>query len=135
MRLRIVFVLLAAVGASSCGSVTAPSNNTTVTFSGTIEPKPSVKYIAFHQFTNANSGEVEVKITSLTPVSNLFVATFLGQPQSDGACAFVIAPNEFSVLNKTSISQAVNKGPYCTGIYDPGSLTQPLNYPLTVSHP
>jgi hypothetical protein len=135
MRSSILFVLAAALASATCSSVTAPSANKTETFSGTIEPKPSANYIKFFTFQSTNNGEAEVKITAMSPVTNVFIGTFLGQPQTDGSCGFLLPPNEFSVLNRASVNEAVNKGPYCTGFYDPGTLSQPLTVTLTVSHP
>jgi hypothetical protein len=66
MRFRCALVFVAALAASACGGVTAPSDNQTETFSGTLEPKG----IKFHTFRTANSGEIS-PITALAPVTNV----------------------------------------------------------------
>ena len=137
MGFRLAAALTVACATAVCGGVTSPSENVTETFSGVLEPRPSVNSIKFHNFTSANNGEVEVTITALTPVANVFLGTFIGRPQSDGSCGFdpFQPPNEFSTLNRVSIAAPVQKGNWCTGIYDPGTLTQTTNYTLTVKHP
>ena len=136
MGFRVAAAVLLLLTAAACGGVTSPSDNVVETFSGTIEPKPSPNYIAIHHFTTQNTGEIEVTITALAPLTNVFVATFFGRTQSDG-CGFdpFNPPNEFSTLNRPSIVAPITKGNWCVGIYDPGTLTRAVTYTLTVSHP
>jgi hypothetical protein len=115
----------------SCGGVVPPSQNLTETFSDTLQPRG----IKFHGFTTKKSGEIEVKITALAPVTNIFLATFYGQPQNDGSCGYYQSPNEFSTLNQVSIVGQITPGPWCVGIYDYGTLAGPETYTLTVKHP
>jgi hypothetical protein len=132
MRFRLAAALGAAALLSvSCGGVVSPSQNQTETFSGTLEPRA----IKFHGFTTKKSGEIEVKITALAPMTNVFLGTFYGQPQGDGSCGYYQPPNEFSTLNSISIAGAITPGPWCVGIYDYGLLTTTDTYTLTVKHP
>jgi hypothetical protein len=135
MPIRLAVVFIAALAALSCGGVTAPSDNQTETFSGTLE----LRGIKIHNFTVSNSGEVEVRITALAPNPNVFLGTVVGQPQADGACGFtqLLFPNEFSTLNIVSISGPIQKGNWCVGIYDPlpGRLATASTYTLQVKHP
>jgi hypothetical protein len=135
LRFAAAFVLILATAA--CGGVTSPSDNIVETFSGTLEPKPSANSIRIHGFTTQASGEIEVEITELAPVTNIFLGTFFGRPQADGSCGFDAfqPPNEFSTLNRVSIAAPISKGNWCVGIYDPGTLTRTSTYTLTVSHP
>jgi hypothetical protein len=135
IRVTLPFLLIAALAAGSCGSVTAPSDNVTDTFSGTLKPRG----LEIHPFSVSNSGEVEVKITALAPNSNVFLGTVVGQPQADGACAFspLLSPNEFSTVNIASVVGPIQKGNWCVGIYDPlpGRLATEATYTLQVKHP
>ena len=135
MPFRLLLVVAVTFGAVSCGSVTAPSDNVTDTFSGTLEPRG----LRIHPFSVSNSGEVEVKITSLTPNANVFLGTVVGQPQSDGACGFspLLSPNEFSTVNIASVVGPIQKGNWCVAIYDPlpGRLAAATSYTLQVKHP
>lgn len=130
-------IAFGALVTASCGGLVAPSENVTENYTGTLEPKPSPKYIAFHSFTTSKSGEIEIKITALAPITNVFLGTFFGQPQKDGSCGFspFEPPNERSVLNLVALTGPITPGPWCVGIYDPGDLTQPITYTLTVKHP
>lgn len=135
MPVRFTLLLVAALAAASCSSVTAPSDNQTETFSGTLD----LKGLKIHGFTVSNSGEVEVKITALAPNPNVFLGTVVGQPQADGACGFTpfLQPNEFSTLNIVSVTGQIQKGNWCVGIYDPlpGRLAVASTYTLQVKHP
>jgi len=135
MRFRLALLIASVLGGISCGSVTSPSNNVTDTFSGTLEPRG----LKIHPFSVSATGEVSVKITSLQPNPNLLLGTAVGQPQSDGACAYSqrIFPSEFAAVNIVSVTGPIEKGSWCVAIYDPlpGRLAVASAYTLTVSHP
>src|SRR5207253_8375584 len=107
----------------------------TDTFTGTLQPASvdSTQSIRFHTFNVPNSGEFSVKITSLAPISNVFVGTALGLGQTDGSCVLITGQaNSFSQLNFTSLSGPITPNNYCVFIFDVGQLTVPETYTLVV---
>src|SRR5712691_1309191 len=86
----------------ACGGIVSPSQNTVETFSGTIPPGDA------HPFSASKTGEIQVKLTALAPVSSTFVGM---------------------------ISAQVISGRYCLVVYDYIGFTAPETYTVTVSHP
>lgn len=133
MRFRFAAAFGAALLSAACGGLVSPSDNVTETFKGTLEPGG----ISVHQFKTSKSGEIEIKITELAPVTNVFIGTFYGQPQSDGSCGYspYQPPNPYSTLNQVAIVGAIRAGNWCVGTYDPARLPIAATYTLTVKHP
>jgi len=125
---------LACLFAAACGGVVEPSKNNVETFSGTL----AVGAANGHDFTVARSGEFEVTITALAPVSTVFIGTGFGQARSDGTCGvFPGYVNNFSSLNRSSLGGAITPGNYCVVVFDVGTIPEPLTltYTVKVSHP
>jgi hypothetical protein len=128
---------IAAAGllAASCNGIVDPSKNTVETFSGTI----AVGGIDVpHPFSSSKSGEISVKVTALTPVSNTFIGITWAQAASDGSCTGSVAPiqqNNLAQLNVPAISGSIISGRYCLFLYDVGAFGAAETYTVTVSHP
>lgn len=133
MQFRFAAAFGAALLSAACGGLVSPSDNVTEVFPGTLEPGG----ITVHGFKTTKSGEIEVKITELAPVTNIFLGTFYGQPQSDGSCGYspYQPPNPFSTLNQVAIVGDIRPGNWCVGTYDSGRLAVAVTYKLTVRHP
>ena len=125
---------IAALVTVSCGGVVSPSNNVTETFSGTLEPPPSTNNIAIKTFTTTKSGEFNVKITALAPLTNVFLGMIYGQVQSNGQCG-LLQQNSFATLNTTALAGAITPGTWCVAIFDVGTLTAPETFTVTIQHP
>src|SRR5947207_2080506 len=83
----------------ACGGVVDPSKNVTDTFSGTI---PVQGTAPGHPFSTSKTGEYTVKVTALSPNSNLFFGTVLAQGTSDGNCLGqlpILQQNSFGTIN------------------------------------
>jgi hypothetical protein len=118
----------------SCGGIVDPSKNTVDTFSGTLPVGGSTS----HPFSASKTGEISVKITALSPVSNTFVGLIWAQGGNDGACSSVggvYQQNNFAQLNVPAISGSILQGRHCLFVYDSFGLSAPENYTVTVSHP
>jgi hypothetical protein len=129
-----VALLLALAGAVSisCGGIVDPSKNTVEPFSGTVQPGSSFA----HRFSASKTGEIAIKVLTLTPVSSAFIGVQWVQGSSDGNCnGGVLQNNQFATPNLTAISGQIVSGNYCVVMYDPVGYTQPENYAITVSHP
>jgi hypothetical protein len=130
MQLRLASPLILAFLVTACG-ISTPSDNTIENVSGTIPVGGS----DFHSYSFGKNGEVEVRITTLSPSPSASLGMALGQVS--GASCVPMSPYFAAlVANRTVPFGYVNKGDYCLVLYDPGSvLTAPTTYAGTISHP
>jgi len=114
----------------ACGGIVSPSQNTVETFSGTIPPGGA------HPFSS-KTGEIQVKLTALAPVSSTFVGMVWAQAGSDGGCTSIngVLFQTVAQLNVQAISTQIISGRYCLILYDYIGFTAPETYTVTVSHP
>jgi hypothetical protein len=130
---RIVTALSLAVAlfVAGCDSVTDPSNNQTVTLSGTIP----VQGVASppHNFSVSKNGEFRLRVLSLAPNNAVLIGVYLGQPA--GAICNQAGSITTAGINTTAMSGPVNRGNYCIGVLDPGTLSTATNYSIELSHP
>lgn len=116
----------------SCGGIVGPSQNQVETFSGTIAPGGQ----SAHAFTAAKGGELTVKITALSPITQTYIGVAWTQAASDGSCGGVLYSTNFAQLNVPAISGAnIISGKYCVVVYDIGAFAVPETYTVSVSHP
>lgn len=137
LRFSAVLLVAAAVAAAGCGGITDPSQNQIETFTGTIavggQGSP-------HGFSASKTGEIQVKITQLTPsTSNTFVGVLWTGRNSSGTCSgtvgAVFGQNNFAQVGLPAISTQILSGGYCLILYDVGSFQASESYTVTVSHP
>jgi len=123
-------VALAALGAASCGGVTDPSKNNVDTLSGTLNPGDN---ICLQQTVNVgNGGEYTVKITALQPTPTAVLLVGLWQ----GAGCVALVDQRYAQLNQVALSGPFyQKGTYAISVTDPGVLTVPQTFTITISHP
>jgi hypothetical protein len=134
MRLRIPAFVLAVAGllTVSCGGIVDPSQNKIDTFAGTVQPGSA----RAHWFSSSSTGEIAVKVVSITPASSPVLGMQWVQGSSDQSCnGGLLQVNQFATANTTAISGQILSGNYCIIMYDSVGLTQPTNYTITVSHP
>ena len=135
MRFRIsaAFVLaLAGAISTSCGGIVDPSQNRVESFSGTVQPGNA----RAHWFSTSKTGELAIKVLTLTPASSSVIGVQWVQGASDQTCnGGVLQVNQFATANITAISGQIITGNYCVIMYDSIGLTQPTTYSITVSHP
>jgi len=115
----------------SCGGIVDPSQNQVEPFAGTVQPGSA----RAHPFSASKTGEIAVKIVTLTPASQPVIG--LQWVQSDGTnCnGGQLQVNPFATVSTTAISGQIVSGSYCIIVYDSVGLAQPSNYSITVSHP
>jgi hypothetical protein len=129
-RLHLTVCCLAALFVAVCG-ISSPSSNNAQNFSSTL----NVGAINVHQFSSGGTGEFSVKITAVAPDSTILLGLTFGQ-MSGANCVPFAGFNVLSRVNApTTLSGPIQKGSYCATVYDPGTLTQPENYTIAVSHP
>jgi hypothetical protein len=133
LRLPAALVLaLAGAVSISCGGIVDPSQNTIEPFSGTVQPGSA----SAHKFSASKTGEIAIKVLTLSPVSSAFIGVQWVQRSSDGNCTGgLLQNNQFATANSTVISGRILSGAYCVIVYDSTGLSQAANYSLTVSHP
>jgi hypothetical protein len=126
--------LLAFAGALGfgCGGIVDPSQNTVESFSGTVQPGQA----RAHWFSSPKTGEIQVKVLTLTPASQPVIGVQWVQGANDQTCnGGLLQVNQFATANSTAISGQIVSGAYCIIMYDSVGLTQPETYSITVSHP
>jgi len=135
MRFRLSSAFLLALAGAisiSCGGIVDPSQNQIEPFSGTVQPGSA----RAHWFTTWKTGELAIKILTLTPASQPVIGVQWVQGSSDKTCnGGLLQVNQFATANITAISGQIISGDYCVILYDSVGLTQPVNYSITVSHP
>jgi hypothetical protein len=138
MRSRLTVALIVVL-VSACGGPTEPSDNIVDQFTGTVQPASS----DIKLFDIGNTGEITVKLNSLTPGSNVVIGVLYGQNVS-GACQPV---QTNSIVTNNSVGHTVLsgsiliKGPYCLLVFDPVRISTNTQWPVAqtysieVSHP
>jgi hypothetical protein len=126
----ILAISLAALLLTACGGVTDPSKNQVEIFSGSVG---LLAYGPVHVFNVSKTGELSVRVTSLTPTAAAVIGLIYGQP-SGGSCAPLTSANLVG-LNRDVFQGQIQKGSWCIQPYDSGFLTAPTNYTLQISHP
>ena len=128
-RFAVALLVAVTLAAAACGGVTDPSKNKTETFTGTLTIGGSQLY----SFNESNSGEYTVTLSSLTPSANVFIGLLIGQNTSSGCVT--IQQNNLSTVGFQSLGGAIIPGSYCVIIFDVGTLTQSVNFSVSISHP
>ena len=126
-------LVLALAGAISvsCGGIVDPSQNQVETFAGTVQPAGA----RAHAFKASKTGELAIKVVSLTPASTPVIGMQWVQGDGTNCNGGLLQVNQFATANITAISGQIISGNYCVVMYDSIGLTQPANYSITVSHP
>lgn len=113
-------------------ALTGPSPQlTTETFTGGFDTGGS----AFHVFTVAVAGEVDIDLTAAGPPSTIFMGLGVGAPQN-GTCALFTGGSVSTPAG--AIPQLVGTagaGQYCVAVFDVGNIAAPITYTVTVAHP
>jgi ABC-type glycerol-3-phosphate transport system substrate-binding protein len=125
-----LLLALAAALSISCGGIVDPSQNTVETFSGTVPPGSG----SAQKFTASKTGEITVKVLSLTPAAvSVVYVQWVGA--GDGSCNGNLFQAALGTANTTAISGQIVSGNYCVLLTDYIGQTTTANYTITVSHP
>jgi hypothetical protein len=133
MGIRRILTVCAVVSLlAGCSSVIDPSKNTVESFSGVVP----VGGTLIKNYSWSNQGEIEVTMTSVTPMpTNGPLAMYIGQSDSSGNCFQLSGYVSQAIVNRTVQFGVLQKGNYCLGVYDPGVLTVAANVAGNFSHP
>jgi hypothetical protein len=130
-------VLLVAVAAAGCeGEIanipTTPDPVTvTETFTGTL----TVNGAQTHNVFTGATGLVTATITSLGETAPAKVGFSMGTLSSVGTCTVVVHNDNAVVTTALTGTVANLSGTLCVRVFDVGTLTAPVDYTITVSHP
>lgn len=133
-RLSAAFVLaLAGAISISCGGIVDPSQNTVEPFNDTVQPASARAF----WFSASKTGEIQVKLLTITPASTQYLGVYWVQGNGDKTCnsSALLQNNQFATAGTTAISGQIPSGNYCIIVYDSKGLTQPASFTATVSHP
>ena len=84
-------------------------------------------------FTLATAGTIAVTLSSTMPAGTT-VGVGIGIPRANGSCALSAAV-ETTAGSAAQIAVAADTGPYCAKVYDPGTLTAPVPFTISISRP
>ena len=130
-------VLSAAIGAAGCeGEInnfpTTPDPvHVTDTFTGTL----TVNGAQTHNVFTGATGLVTATITSLGETAPEKVGFSMGTLSSVGTCTVVVHNDNAVVTTALTGTVANLNGTLCVRIFDVGTMTGPVDYIFTVSHP
>ena len=134
MRPRLTAVLtlvFAGLICISCGGIVDPSQNNVTTHTGVVPVGSNFKI----QFSASKTGELSVKVGTLTPASSAVIGVLWVQA-GDGSCnGALLQNNQFATANTTAVAGQIPSGSYCIVMYDVGVFTQPENFTVTISRP
>jgi hypothetical protein len=134
---------MASTGCSNNNTVSNPTGTTPVTVTDTFEGTLTVNGAITQPFVVQTAGSVVATFTALDPSSvvvngetsdtvvGLSLGTWNGLVCSIGAPTLA---NDKAKVGVALTASATATGNYCVRVYDPGSLTQPTAYQLTVTH-
>jgi hypothetical protein len=130
---RLLAALAAAAALAGCGSVDAPSNQVSETFTGTLSPASQVS----HPFSVSKTGEMTLTLNSLTPRPVLgFITMAIGDQIAD-TCSPIFG----YIVSQAGIGQPysfpqITKGSYCVLVADANAvLTANAAYSVQLLHP
>jgi hypothetical protein len=105
---------------------------TTETFMGTVDPGS----LAFHPFTVARQGEVDITLTAAGPPATISMGLGIGTP-SGSTCSLNIqggtVPAQAGTMPQLVGTAAA--GAFCVAVYDIGNQASTVSYTVTVAHP
>ena len=140
-RFPAVLVGVLTTFAVGCGSPAAPTPVMEIeNFTGTL----AVLGKDFKPFTvtySATASDASITVTAITAVDDqAAVATTIGvgfgEPAADGSCtrSATHSTNTAQIGQELIATAAFGPGPYCVQIFDAGTLTESVNYAMTVRH-
>jgi hypothetical protein len=132
---RVLVLLTFLTGSVACGDDETPTEptqptrpTTTETFSGTLTVNGAVT----HPFTATGSGQMTLRLTTLSPDSAARVGLSLGT--FTGTTCQIVLANDNASQGAIVVGNAGAAGNFCARVYDVGQLGAPTEYTITVEH-
>jgi len=138
-RLLLIALLVAPLAAACDNGPLAPTTDTTTSTTATspvTETFSSQLFVggyAFRSFNAAKAGTSTVTLTSAGSSTSLKLGLGLGIPDVTGfGCLFT---RSIETAAGGQISASVDPGVYCVRVWDLGTLTQTINFTVTIVRP
>jgi len=130
-------VLSIAAAAAGCEGEIAniPTTPDPVTVTETFTGRLTVNGAQTHNVFTGATGLVAATITSLGEAAPEKVGFSMGTLSSVGTCTVVVHNDNAVVTTALTGTVANLSGTLCVRIFDVGTLTAPVDYTITVSHP
>jgi hypothetical protein len=133
VRKRIALACLLVALATGCGSnastTTSPSTTspTQESWSGVLAPGGA----SSRSFTANAAGTISVTLTTAGDTVGLGV----GLPRTTGGGCRLGVSVTASAGSTAQLTTQADSGGYCVQVFDPGTLTNPIPFALTINHP
>ncbi len=137
VQTALVAVLLAAAFAGAgCDDAETPTtptrpNTTTVNWSSSLALGGSTT----RSFATTRTGTVSVTLQSVGASTTLRVGLGVGIPLADGSGCVLSRSVETTAGATAQLELTVDAGSYCLQVYDPGTLTSPVAFSITLVYP
>jgi len=127
----VTFTVLTAGCTTTIFSPTPVADTATLVkeFSSLVVPGGS----ASRDFELTAAGPIGITLKSTTP-DGVLVGLGVGIPRSNGSCALSAAV-ETTAGATAQITLSADTGTYCARVYDPGTLTAPVPFTISISRP
>ena len=136
LRLTLVACSSAAIAGCALAAPSAPSPSTPTRTTDTFEGSFKYQGSAAHPFTVTEAGTVDVRVTTLSPLTTMAIGASVGK--WDGTnCTSVNIRNDNARVGATALTGTSEPGNYCVSLYDSGNVpsTWTVAYKVDVTHP
>ena len=136
LRLRAVLLIVLAIGATACDDdsdivVPTPIIITEPLFTGTIAINGAVT----QPFTATSFGTATITLNSLDPNPDDSVRVSMALGTWNGAACQIVIANDNAASGNVLLGTISAAGNLCVRMSDPGRLTQPVSFQVTITHP
>lgn len=135
LTLTLLVPILAAAAGCKGAISRLPTTPTPVTVTETFTGTLNINGGATHNVFTGATGQVNATLTSLGDNPPAKIGFSLGTLGSSGVCTAVLVNDNAVVSSVLTGTVSTLQGRLCLRIYDVGSLTGPVDYTLTVTHP
>lgn len=135
--LALVAVLLSAVATGACSEdetpPTTPAPDTTVSINWSTNL--ATGGASSRSFRTTRTGTVSITLQSMGAPADTKVGLGVGIPLGDGTGCVLSRSVETIAGSTAQLELDVDAGSYCLQVYDPGTLTQPVNFTVLLVYP
>ena len=136
-KLRRVALVAAAIVSGACNETANPTAPSAVTSPVTVSYETQLypRGAASRSLTVAQSGTVQVTLTSVRPDQSVELGIGLGIPRADSSGCHLSQSVNAASGAAAHIVTNVDAGTYCVQVFDLGTLTNEVSFSVTIVHP
>jgi len=145
MKRRLKVLVAAALGAASFAAACSNSNPAPTPTPTPASPTVTESFVGtlpvggnkFYSFKIAQYGTVQVSLVSVSGAGVPTTVTLglgVGTPAGT-SCSTTTTINATTTDTLPQLTTTLDVGVYCAAIYDPGNLTGPASFSVTIAHP